>query len=123
MLATMTPRSRKTMTAWLGLVAMWLIVFAPLASQCLASHDAYAPGLCSAQEEHDAEAHRHAPADHLSACGYCNLLAHQALVSASALPQWLSAGKHGFAEPLPSYRLASRKAFPVARPRDSPSLV
>jgi hypothetical protein len=119
----MTARSRKPMTAWLGLVAMWLIVFAPLVSQCLASHDAYAPELCSAQKEHDAEAHHHAPADHLSACGYCSLLAHQALAPASALPQWRSAARFGFAEPLPPYRFASRKAFPAARPRDSPSLV
>jgi Protein of unknown function (DUF2946) len=121
--ATMTERSRKLMTAWLGLVAMWLIVFAPLVSQGLASHDAYPPAVCSAHEAHDAEAHRHVLADHLSACGYCNLLAHQALAPASALPQWRSAARYRFAEPLPRYPFASRKAFPAARPRDSPSLV
>jgi Protein of unknown function (DUF2946) len=125
MLAIMTTRSRKPMTAWLGLVAMWLIVFAPVVSQSLASHSACAHEVTidAAGEEHHAGHHHHAPADHLCACGYCGLLAHHALAPPTASPQLLPAARYGIAEAFPPSHFVSSLAYPTARPRDSPSLV
>jgi hypothetical protein len=80
----MTFYNRKYLTAWLGLIAMWLIVFAPVVSQLVASARADEPvaALCSAVQPSTPE--HHAPIDSLDACGYCNLLTHH--VAAPSIP-------------------------------------
>lgn len=88
---TARARTRKQSGTWLALLAMCLIVFAPLVSQMLASARAASPdaALCSAGPQ----IHSHAAVadDPLAACGYCNLLATPAApppVAPSAAP-WL----------------------------------
>ena len=84
--------ARKHLIAWPGLLAMWLIVLAPLVSQLVvAGHrDVATEGvLCSAvQPAAGNTLHDHA--DRLAACGYCNLLADHAAMppTQAALPVW-----------------------------------
>ncbi|MEJ0004016.1 MAG: DUF2946 domain-containing protein [Pararobbsia sp.] len=67
--------TRKHLSAWLGIFAMCLIVFVPVASQLLVAVRANEPlaALCSVTQPAGDGAH-HA-GDPLAACGYCDLLA------------------------------------------------
>lgn len=132
----MTLRSRNRMTAWLGLFAMWLVVFAPLVSQMLVADRAHEPfaALCSALQPRDpgeANGASHAaPAPvHLShddafgACGYCHLLQHHVAmptVAAAAPPAALALA--GSAPPTLSTRFTPLGAFPSGRPRAPPAV-
>ncbi|MEZ0603355.1 DUF2946 domain-containing protein [Paraburkholderia sp. IW21] len=132
----MTLRSRNRMTAWLGLIAMWLVVFAPVVSQMLVSNRANQPfaALCSALQPRDlsqASPTPHAsPAPvHLShddafgACGYCHLLQHHVAmptVAAAEPPAALAIA--GTAPPALSTRFTPLGAFPSGRPRDPPAV-
>jgi hypothetical protein len=79
----MTARTRTFTTAWLGLVAMCLIVLAPLVSQLIDAYRAQQPdaALCSAVLAAPAS-HHGAQDDSLAACGYCDLLATHATMPA-----------------------------------------
>jgi hypothetical protein len=80
----MTTRSRARPTAWLGLIAMWLIVLAPLVSQLVVAareDDPSAVIVCSAVE-HTSHGEQATQDDSLAACGYCDLLAAHAAISA-----------------------------------------
>lgn len=119
----MASRSRKQLTAWLGIVAMWLIVFAPLASQLVASAhpaDPVASVVCSAmQPSHGVADTLHASP--LAACGYCDLLADHA--TAPALPPVLPVfvvQTVATVVPALSVQFAPPGAFPSGRPRDPP---
>ncbi|NML32687.1 DUF2946 domain-containing protein [Paraburkholderia antibiotica] len=137
----MTARSRNRMTAWLGLVAMWLVVFAPLVSQLLEASLAHEPtaALCSTHhgsggfdeaeqaDQTSALAQTDAAPVHLShddafgACGYCHLLQHHVAmptVAAVAPPAALLLA--GTAPPTLSTRFTPLGAFPSGRPRDPP---
>jgi hypothetical protein len=119
----MSVHARKHLIAWHGLVAMWLIVFAPLVSQLVAAahRDVTAESaLCSAAPPHtDAALHDHG--DGLAACGYCNLLAdHAAMPPAqAALPALFVLGAP--AVMALSLRHVPFGPFPSARPRAPPS--
>lgn len=134
----MTQRSRNHLTAWLGLVAMWLVVFAPIVSQMLAANDTREPvaALCSVLHPADANALDpaatklvgHAPQPmHLShddafgACGYCHLLEHHvALPTLAALAAPTALALLGTAPPTLSTRFTPLGAFPSGRPRAPP---
>ena len=130
----MTPRSRNRLTAWLGLIAMWLVVFAPAVSQVLVSNRAQEPiaALCSALQTvqpgaADQAAHANAMAVHLShddafgACGYCHLLQHHvAMPTVAATPAPLAVMVAGTAPPVLSTRFTPLGAFPSGRPRAPP---
>ncbi len=134
MLIAMTPRSRNRLTAWLGLVAMWLVVFAPVVSQMLVSNRADEPiaALCSALQSVQPGAANHAghadaTAVHLShddafgACGYCHLLQHHvAMPAVAATPAPLAVAIAGTAPPTLSTRFTPLGAFPSGRPRAPP---
>jgi len=81
-------RTRIRTVAWLGIIAMWLVVFAPLVSQWLASaraDDTIGIGaICSAVTSEQSNAKHQGSSDPLSACGYCNLLAHHVPAPATA---------------------------------------
>jgi len=86
--------ARKRLTAWLALLAMWLIVCLPALSQVLAAHQAHEPfaELCSGSATslgHPPTPVNHEPA--LGKCGYCDFLgthpAHSSLTAAT--PPWL----------------------------------
>ncbi|WP_321782437.1 DUF2946 domain-containing protein [Paraburkholderia sp. J94] len=116
-------RKHALLTAWLGLVAMWLIVLAPLVSQLVAAHQAHQPdaALCSAMQPATAPHLSHD--DAFGACGYCNLLEHHVAMPSVAVP----ALTLGFivADALVatlSTRHTPFGAFPSGRPRAPPSL-
>jgi hypothetical protein len=116
--------ARKHLTAWLGLVAMWLVVLAPLVSQLVVADLRSDPAegvLCSAgQPASGPTLQDHA--DRLAACGYCDLLSSHgamppvqpgalAFVALVALPAVL---------PLAS-RYVPFGAFASGRPRAPPA--
>ncbi|MFL9898108.1 DUF2946 domain-containing protein [Paraburkholderia fungorum] len=140
----MTPRSHNRMTAWLGLIAMWLVVFAPVVSQMLVSNRAHEPfaALCSALQPASqslvgqslvslvSQPTQPSPAPvHLShddafgACGYCHLLQHHvAMPSVATAEPPAALALAGTAPPALSTRFTPLGAFPSGRPRDPPAV-
>ena len=120
----MAARSRKHLTAWLGLIAMWLIVLAPIVSQLVvAAHrdDAAFAALCSAVQPRTDSAHA-THADPLAACGYCDLLAdHMAMPTIPPAPLVLVMLVVALAAPTLSTRFTPLGAFPSGRPRAPPA--
>ncbi|SDB82983.1 DUF2946 domain-containing protein [Paraburkholderia lycopersici] len=99
----MSRRSNR-LTAWLGILAILLAVFAPLGSQLAeraAQTSLSAEALCSAAGHDAALAPGNGHADafasrlaaHLDACGYCGLLAH--LPALGSTPPAVAAGPFG----------------------------
>jgi hypothetical protein len=122
----MTTHKRKRLTAWLGLIAMWLVVLAPVVSQLVAFERAEQPtaALCSAVQPGGTSDHGHS-ADplgaSLGACGYCDLLAtHAALPSmpVTAMPVLIIVVL-GTVATLAT-RFTPLGAFPSGRPRAPP---
>lgn len=115
-------RTRNHTVAWLGMIAMLLVVFAPLVSQLLASARADTPVgiICSAAAGEQPGTKHSASPDALSACGYCNLLAHHVpapAIASSPLPSHVVlAAAPVSAQPayIPQFE------FPSGRPRDPP---
>ncbi|PMS38351.1 DUF2946 domain-containing protein [Trinickia symbiotica] len=117
----MTLRRHARLTAWLGLIAMWLIVCVPIVSQLVvASHEGEpVAALCSATESPDVS-HHSAP-DSLSACGYCDLLAtHAAMPALPAVAAPMLTLVVIMTAPVLSVRFTPLGAFPSGRPRDPP---
>jgi len=115
-------RNRIHTVAWLGLIAMWLVVFAPLVSQLLAAAHADTPVgiICSAGTGAQTSPNHRLSSDSLSACGYCNLLAHHAplpTVLASPLQTQLVVA---VTTAVPHSTFVPYAAFPSGRPRDPP---
>jgi hypothetical protein len=110
------------MTAWLGLIAMWLVVCVPLVSQWVMASRAHEPiaPLCSVAVPADLS-HHGTSADPLSACGYCDLLAtHAAMPSVPpAVVQALTL-VIAVTAPVLSVRFIPLGAFPSGRPRAPP---
>lgn len=125
-------RTRKRLTAWLGLVALALALFAPMVSQVLERQapgfeqtmplcEAKAPASASVEQPIGSSGHD-MPAGHHTACGYCDLLAEHVLVPTVMPPMAAPAPVHATAwTPEPS-RLAVHQARHIGRPRDSPVL-
>lgn len=131
----MTRRSRNYLTAWLGLVAMWLVVFAPLVSQLLEAGRAHEPiaALCSAlhpagvSDASVVDAQTSPAPVHLShddafgACGYCHLLEHHvAMPTLAAVEPPAALLLAGTLPPTLSTRFKPLGAFPSGRPRAPP---
>lgn len=117
----MTLDRRNHMTAWLGLIAMWLIVFAPIVSQLVMSarmHEQAGDGCAIVASGHDGH---HTPVDMAGACGYCDLLANHAVLPkvpsaplSTVLLVWI------VATPVLSTVFAPLATFPSGRPRAPP---
>ncbi|MDA0576285.1 DUF2946 domain-containing protein, partial [Burkholderia gladioli] len=124
----MTPRIRIRVTAWLGLLAMWLIVLVPLASQLVTAERASDPvavaatALCGTSTlQADTAYPRHG--DPLAACGYCDLLAdHLALPAAPPLPPTLVLIVALAVLPALCLSFTPPSAFAPGRPRAPPHL-
>jgi hypothetical protein len=120
----MAPRSRKHLTAWLGIIAMWLIVLAPLVSQLVVTarpDDPATTALCTAVQPSRGIADSF-HANPLAACGYCDLLAAHA--AAPTLPPVLPlfvALVVAAVIPALSVRFAPPGAFRSGHPRDPPA--
>ncbi|WP_232060777.1 DUF2946 family protein [Metapseudomonas otitidis] len=110
--------------AWLGLLALWLVVAGPLLSQVRAQAGelpAWLAEMACASGRDSAKLPAHP--DHLLAkCGYCTLLsASPALTPAPLLPALLPATAF-FASLEPEAGHGAASVFPGARPRAPPSL-
>ncbi|KVQ28102.1 hypothetical protein WL99_28555 [Burkholderia cepacia] len=118
----MTDRPRNRLTAWLGLFAMWLIIFAPIVSQGLIAQERNSPfaPICSAESPPDAG--NHVLAVHLDSCGYCDLLAHHVPAPSLALPPLQAVARYAIELPAASLEFVFRDVRRAARPRDSPFL-
>lgn len=118
----MPTRVRTRLTAWLGLIAMCLVVLAPLVSQLVvAAHkDDAAAALCSAVHG-SGNAELAAHDDPLAACDYCGLLASHVAISTPPLsPPLLFTLVVMAAVPVLSTRFIPLGAFPSGRPRAPP---
>ncbi|HTR08598.1 MAG TPA: DUF2946 domain-containing protein [Paraburkholderia sp.] len=109
-------------TTWLGLIAMWLLVLAPLVSQLIVAHRAFDPDTvwCSATSPGQSD-HTATHEGVLSACGYCDLLATYATLPplpAVILP--LLALVIVAVLPALQTRFTALGAFPSGRPRAPP---
>jgi len=123
--------SHRRLTAWLGLIAMWLVVIAPTVSRlaytsrdlvvpvCAATGGAQQPGA-SFYRIHVGGQHD-APANPLNACGYCSLFAHSAVLLSipPAAPAVLLLALLPLVVPRRT-RFTPFSAFPSGRPRDPP---
>ena len=122
----MTPlRRHARMTAWLGLIAMWLVVCVPLVSQLVMAsrvHEPLAP-LCSVSTQADVSHHDASagPLSGLSACSYCDLLAtHAAMPSVPPVVAQAFTLVVAVTAPMLSVRFTPLGAFPSGRPRAPP---
>ena len=122
----MSFRARNHLTAWLGLIAMWLVVLAPVVSQLVVAAHADNPAtaaLCSVVPPAAGHAHYGRQGDPLAACGYCDLLAdHPALPAVPAPTLLLVVLIVAMAVPVLSTRFTPLGAFPSGRPRGPPAL-
>nr|WP_118182674.1 DUF2946 domain-containing protein [Paraburkholderia phosphatilytica] len=114
-------------TAWLGLVAMWLVVCAPLVSQFVVSSRAHEPiaSLCSATTPAAASIatpkHHDTAAGSLAACGYCDLLTtHTAMSSVPPVAVQMLTLVAILVVAVLSVRFTPLGVFPSGRPRAPP---
>jgi hypothetical protein len=119
----MVARTRKHLTAWLGLTAMWLVMLLPIASQLIvAAHrdDPLNAPLCVAKQS--GASHVEQSGDSLGACGYCNFLAeHVAVGAVPPLPPVVVLLVTAVATPVLSTSHTPFDGFPSGRPRDPPT--
>jgi hypothetical protein len=123
-LTAMKLRARKYTVAWLGLVAMLLVVLTPLVSQLIAAARADEPTgvMCSAvKSEGSASAHDVSP-DSLSACGYCDLFAHHVPAANLPPPEPVATVFVARARVSKPSAFVPHVAFPSGRPRDPPAV-
>ncbi|CAN0626646.1 conserved protein of unknown function [Burkholderia multivorans] len=81
------PHRHRTLTAWLGMLAIWLAVVTPLASQWrIAQAAAPDPAVCSTEHGANPRSGTHGAghALHLDACGYCSFFAHSPALGGAA---------------------------------------
>ena len=120
----MTPQRRKRLTAWLGVIAMWLVVCMPLASQLVAAAQLrgnFDAPLCSAVRSADGD-HRGTSSVALAACGYCDLLAtHTPAPPVAPVSSTLVLLVAFAAAPVLSTSFTPLGAFPSGRPRAPPA--
>jgi Protein of unknown function (DUF2946) len=122
-------RARHHCVAWLGLMAMWLVVFAPTISQMIVAARADGPGCtlhaAVQSEEHAHHAHHmhHADSNMLDACGYCDLFAHHVAAPTVVPSPLLATVELATAQiAAPPAFLPSAAAFPSDRPRGPPTV-
>jgi len=116
----MTSHSRRHLYAWLGILAVCLIVLVPVMSQLLVSVRNHEPiaALCTTVQVDTGVHHTDDP---LAACGYCDLLATHAAIPSippAVIPVLLL--PLIFAAIILSTRFTPLGAFPSGRPRDPP---
>jgi len=130
-LAAMTfARAHKKLTAWLGLVALALVVFAPMVSQQLVTHAAleaarhamFCEATPTASAGSDMPAGHDMPASDHAACAYCNFLTHHVPAPAPVGPTVVAVPVHWIGWATAPVRFAVHKARRSGRPRDSPFL-
>lgn len=120
----MTTRNQKRLAVWLGLIAMWLLVVAPVVSQIRGAANANSATavFCSANAGRDQIEHQHPQsAAHADACGYCHLFEHHAIVPGTpSVAIYLGAILGTLAAAVLVLGFIPIGAFPAARPRAPP---
>ncbi|MBV6303912.1 DUF2946 domain-containing protein [Candidimonas humi] len=125
----------KRFVAWLGIVAMLLLVCAPTVSRCLAAAQSLTLSICTEAAQpgqapvainvsvdgHHDEQGKHSGSHALDDCGYCTLMMHEAALPSvpPALPSMLLLVLLALALP-PMRRYTPIGAFPSGRPRAPP---
>lgn len=120
----MNPYAHRRLTAWLGMLAIWLIVLAPVVSQLVVAAENREPiaALCSATTPSTQTQQSHGAG--MIACGYCDLLAnHAALPTVTPALLVLVMLVALAAAPTLSTRFTPLGAFPSGRPRAPPSFL
>lgn len=118
----MSSHAHRRLTAWLGMIAIWLIVLVPVVSQLIVATRNAEPvaAMCMAtgssaekQPTHD---------NGMIACGYCDLLATHATLPTIVPPlPILVMLVTILALPVLSTRFTPLGAFPSGRPRAPPA--
>ncbi|RQR55151.1 DUF2946 domain-containing protein [Burkholderia sp. Bp9126] len=117
------PNRHRTLTAWLGMLAIWFAIAAPLVSQWRVAQ-ASTPDAIICSAEHGG--HRAPGADrahhalHLDACGYCSFFTHTPAlggVTAAPLPTAFLADASAAAPVAAAARVGR---YPRAYPRAPP---
>ncbi|VWC88898.1 MFS transporter [Burkholderia lata] len=111
------------LTAWLGVLAIWFAIAAPLVSQWRAAQATPDAIVCST--EHGA--HRspdagrtHDHALHLDACGYCGFFAHSPAIGGPAATALASVPVVSVSAVAPPAVVARADRYPRAYPRAPP---
>ncbi|HEY1609019.1 MAG TPA: DUF2946 domain-containing protein [Paraburkholderia sp.] len=120
----MSLSTRRRLTAWLGLIAMCLVVLAPLVGQLVAASrlDEPVAALCSVTQPAGGTAPNLHRGDPLAACGYCDLLADHPAVPTVPTPMLLFVVLIVLTVvPTLSTRFTPLGAFPSGRPRGPPA--
>jgi hypothetical protein len=118
--------ARRRLSVWLALLAMWLVVVVPVASQLVSAARAATPDtasiLCSVNGAQEPASASHLHTDRLAACGYCTLLAHQpAMPAPPASAPALVTIAVARAAALPTAQHVPAASFPSGRPRGPPA--
>ncbi|EIN03208.1 hypothetical protein WQE_00060 [Paraburkholderia hospita] len=79
----MTGHARKHSIAWVGIVAIWLVVFASLASQLLELIESSVPVAANCSAVKSENTRRQPLPEDFSVCDYCDIVAQQAIVVTS----------------------------------------
>ena len=134
----MNRTSRNRLVAWLGMVAMWLAIVAPVISQTLASRQQnFDPqaAICSvdalaqialgptshAQLQNDEHAGHHpGGADSFEACSYCGLLAHNVPLVSASVAALAGIERVTRLAAAPAVQAVHVKSFNAASPRAPP---
>ncbi|MGU7782882.1 DUF2946 domain-containing protein [Burkholderia sp. PU8-34] len=118
------PNRHRTLTAWLGMLAIWFAIVAPLASQWRVAQ-ASTPDAIICSAEHGAQhtsdaggAHRHAL--HLEACGYCSFFSHSPAIGGPSVTPDLPVFLPAASAAVPVTVAASVDRYPRAYPRAPP---
>jgi hypothetical protein len=120
------PQRHRSLTAWLGMLAIWFAIVAPLASQWRVAHAA-APDAIVCSAEHGAHGAPAAPASgsahhalHLDACGYCSFFTHSPAIGGAAAAPHVCASLPIVSTVAPAGVVASVERYPRAYPRAPP---
>jgi hypothetical protein len=116
----MNPCTHRRLTAWLGMIAIWLIVLAPVVSQLVVAAGEPAAALCTVSAPSTDTQHAHHGSG-MVACGYCDLLAtHATLPTVTASLPILVMLVTSAVLPILSTRFTPLGAFPAGKPRAPP---
>ncbi|AKM01999.1 DUF2946 domain-containing protein [Burkholderia pyrrocinia] len=112
------------LTAWLGVLAIWFAIAAPLVSQWRIAQAATPDAIvCSAEHgpHRSPDAGRmHDHALHLDACGYCGFFAHSPAIGVPAAASFASASVASVSAAAPPAVAARADRYPRAYPRAPP---
>ncbi|HEY4298936.1 MAG TPA: DUF2946 domain-containing protein [Paraburkholderia sp.] len=124
----MSSHAHRRLTAWLGMIALWLIVLVPVASQLIVAARSAEPvaATCTAAapsvQTLGLHSHSHGHDHGMIACGYCDLLAAHATLPTVAPPLPVLVMLVTIVALLVlSMRFTPLGAFPSGRPRAPPA--